>query len=281
MTKVINGKKIADKTHAASKTRLLALKEKGLTPKLVVILVGEDKPSATYVKKKAQAAEKIGLDFELVKLPEYINKEDIISKIDEIQRDKNLSGLIVQLPLPEPLYTPEVLNTVKPEFDVDCLTDQNIKKLESGNLSLLPPTPGAVISILEDLKIDLNNKKVAIFGRGALVGKPLATIMRNLGAAVTVIHSKTEGVVEKSISSDVVVSAVGKKNLIRGDMVKEGAIVIDTGVDFDENGKMCGDVNMKEVSQKAAYLTPTPGGVGPITVARLLFNTVLLAEKKW
>ncbi len=275
---VIDGKAIADKILEKTTLKAKELKQKGITPRLEVILVGDDKPSATYVRRKGLAAEKVGIDFKLNELPGDITQEDLIKKIGDIQSNKALSGLIVQLPLPEHLYTLEVLNAIHPDVDVDCLTNINLGKLVMKTNTIVPPTPGAVLTILNDLKVDLSGKNVTIIGMGALVGKPLAIMMVNEGASVTTCNSRTKDTKEKCLQADVIVTGVGKKDLLRGDMVKPGAIVIDTGVCFEDE-KMYGDIHFEEVKEVASYVTPTPGGVGPITVARLLWNTVLCAEK--
>lgn len=275
---LIDGKKISQEILKQLEKKVLKLKSKGIIPKLAVILVGDNKPSQTYVRKKGETAKMIGIDFELHQLPSKISKKRIIERITEIQKDKNLSGLIVQLPLPEPLYTDDVLNAILPKYDVDCLTHTNMGKLVMGNNELLPPTPGAVMAILENLEINVLGKNVTILGTGALVGKPLAIMMMNLGASVTTCNSSTTNIKEKCLQADIIVSAVGRKDLVRGDMIKKGSIVIDSGVDF-VNNQMFGDVNFEEGMKKASHITPTPGGVGPITVARLLWNTILCAEK--
>ncbi len=278
MAILIDGKAIAAKIQAKVAEHVHKLKQKGVTPKLEVILVGDDKPSATYVRKKGEAAKKLGMEFHLEILPNTITTAELINHIETTQQTKNLSGLIVQLPLPEQLYTNEVLNAIRPEIDVDCLTNVNLGKLVMKTNYLVPPTPGAVITILHELNIPIAGKNITIIGMGALVGKPLAIMMVNEGASITTINSRTRDTKEKCLMADIIVTGVGKKDILQGDMVKEGAIVIDTGVDF-VNGKMYGDVNVTEVSEKASYVTPTPGGVGPITVARLLWNTILCAEK--
>lgn len=275
---LINGKQIAEKVNQRTAELVAILKKKNIIPKLAVILVGEDKPSQTYVRKKGESAKKTGFDFTLYELPKNIKQDELIKKIKKIQQDKKLTGLIVQLPLPEHLYATEVLNAIKPEIDVDCLTDVNLGKLVMKTNYIVPPTPGAVMSILHDLNVDLIGKNITIIGAGALVGKPLAIMMMNERASVTTCNSKTKDTKEKCLQADIIVTGVGKKDLLRGDMVKKDAIVIDTGVDF-ESGKMYGDVNVEEVLKKASFVTPTPGGVGPITVARLLLNTAICAEK--
>ncbi len=276
---LIDGKAVAEKVNLKTIEIVKKLKRKNITPRLEVILVGEDKPSQTYTRKKGEAAIKLGMDFKLHVMPTKTSMKVLIAKIKKIQSNKKLSGLIVQLPLPEHLYVPDVLNTIKPENDVDCLTDANIGKLVMRTNFLTPPTPAAAITILHDLNFSMSGKNVTIVGMGALVGKPLAIMMVNEGASVTTVNSRTRDTKKKCLEADVIVTGVGRKDVLRGDMVKKDAIVIDTGVCFVE-GKMYGDVNVAEVSKKAAFTTPTPGGVGPITVARLLYNTALCAEKK-
>lgn len=278
MAQLIDGKAIAEKINQQTVAKIRDLKAKGVTPKLEVILVGDDKASEMYDRMKGKAAEKVGMDFALHMLPKTISEDILIEKIQSIQTDKNLSGLIIQLPLPEHLYTSRVLNTINPAIDVDFLTDINLGKLMMKTNYLIPPTPGAVVTILQELNVNVSGKNVTIIGMGALVGKPLAIMLVNAGASVTTCNSRTKNTKEKCLTADIVVTGVGKKDLLRGDMVAAGAIVIDTGIDF-ENGKVYGDVNVPEVSAKAAYVTPTPGGVGPITVARLLLNTALCAER--
>ena len=204
---------------------------------------------------------------------------ELVQEVDRIQREEKLSGLIVQLPLPEPLYTSEVLNAIPSHIDVDCLTNTNLGRLIMNTATIVPPTPGAVMSILHHLNVDLVGKNVTVVGVGALVGKPLSIMFMNARASVTTCNSATKDMKKKCLTADIIVTGVGKKDLLRGSMVKKGAIVIDTGIAYDE-GKMHGDVSMKEVEKKARFVTPTPGGVGPLTVAHLLYNTVLCAEKQ-
>ena len=278
MGQLIDGKAIAKKIRTSIAQEVKKLKKKNIKPKLGVILVGKDKPSQTYVNKKQQAAETIGIGFVLKNFPSTISKNKLISEIKQLQKKEKLSGLIIQLPLPEKLYTSEVINAVDPSIDVDCLTDTNIGKLVMHTNYIFPPTPFAVITILKELNFNLVGKNITIVGMGALVGKPLAIILSNAGASVTTCNSRTRDTKEKCLMADIIVTGVGKKDLLRANMVKTGAIVIDTGIVF-ENGKMYGDANQEEVLPKANYFTPTPGGVGPITVALLLQNTVLCAKQ--
>lgn len=276
---IINGKAIAEKIHTQTAAKVTALKARGITPLLGVILVGSDPASVMYDKMKGAAAQKVGIEFILHQLPETISKTDLITEIKKLQTDHQLSGLIIQLPLPEHLYVPEVLDAIDPAIDVDFLTNTNMGKLIMNTADLLPPTPGAVITVLDEIGTDLKGKNVTIIGMGSLVGKPLAIMMTNAGASITTIDVNTRNVQAKCLGADIIVTGVGKKDLVRGDMVSPGTIVIDVGVSFT-NQKVYGDVNREEVEAQASHLTPTPGGIGPITVARLLWNTACSAEKK-
>ena len=278
MGKLIDGTAIANNIREQLALEVKKLNKKGITPKLGVVLVGNHRPSETYVMKKQQAAQAAGIEFILKRFPASISAKKLVEEVKKIQTKEKLSGLIIQLPLPEKLYTPDVLNAVNPAIDVDCLTDSNIGKLVMRTNHIFPPTPYAVITILKELKIEIASKNITIVGMGALVGKPLAIILANEGATVTTCNSRTKDLKGKCFGADIIVTGVGKKDLLTGAMVKKGAIVIDTGIVF-ENGKMYGDVNREEVLQKATYLTPTPGGVGPITVALLLANTVACAQR--
>lgn len=279
MGQLIDGKKIAERLNEQTADRVAALKKQGITPKLAVVLVGDDLPSATYVRKKGQAAKKAGMDFALHAIPGSISTAELLLQLHDIQNDPTLSGIIVQLPLPDHIDTNTILNSIHPQLDVDCLTDINLGRLIMKTNTIVPPTPGAVMSILRDIdKKDLVGKNVVIIGAGPLVGKPLAVMMMNERASVTTCNSKTVDTKTKCLMADIIVTGVGKKDVLRGDMVRPGAVVIDTGVSFEDD-HMYGDVNVAEVIEQASWVTPTPGGVGPITVARLLQNTVILAEK--
>jgi len=275
---LIDGKQIAAKLEEETTKRVAELKKKNVTPKLAVILVGDNKPSKTYIRKKQEAAARVGINFELREYPETIEKNELINKIKNIQQNKELTGLIIQLPLPERLYIPEVLNAVNPKIDVDCLTDNNIGKLVMKTNKIEPPTPWAVIQAIKDTGTELAGKNITIIGAGALVGKPLSIMLLNEKATITVCNTHTKDLKKQCRGADIVISAVGKKNLLTADMIKKGAAVIDTGIIY-ENGKMFGDVDFQKVSKKAGYITPTPGGIGPITVSKLLLNTVICAEK--
>lgn len=276
---LIDGKKIADEIAVRTKKRASILIKNGLYPHLAVVIVGEDKPSRTYVRIKARVAFNSSIKFSLTELPYDTNKETIIESIKKIQSDEDITGLIVQLPLPRREWENEVINTIRPDIDADCLTDTNLGKLVAETNTIVPPTPGAVMDILASLNVSIAGKHVVIVGAGTLVGKPLSIMMMNKLATVVTCNVYTSNLKEFCKNADILISAVGKKNLITKTMVKKGAIVLDAGVDFD-NGEMFGDVDVQNVSRRASYVTPTPGGIGPLTVARLLENTVTLMESK-
>jgi methylenetetrahydrofolate dehydrogenase (NADP+) / methenyltetrahydrofolate cyclohydrolase len=277
MKGLLRGQPIASTILKDAETRMSALRAQGKPVKLVVILVGDDAPSRTYVEKKGEMAQKIGIDFTLIHLPTDSSTDDVIAKVDSVQSDPLLSGIIVQLPLPKHIDTVRVLESIDPLRDVDCLTETNLGKIVNKTHYLLPPTPSGVFSFLESLNVDVTGKNVTILGAGPLVGKPLAIMMMNARASITVCNSATKDTRDKCLSADIIVTGIGKKHILTADMVREDAIVIDTGVNF-EDGKMYGDVDYRNISEKA-LVTPTPGGSGPLTVAHLIMNTVVVAER--
>lgn len=276
---IIDGKKIAQKIEAQVKKEVAKLKKKNITPKLAIIFASDDKASKTYIKRKKEACERVGIDFELFQFSKNISETKLIENIKKIQTDKKVSGLVIQLPLVKKLNTPKILNSVNPDIDVDCLSDHHLGNIVMKTDYILPPTPEAVLVILKELKINLKEKNIVIVGAGSLVGKPLSIILLNKQATITVCNEYTQNLKKKTLEADILISAVGKRNLITTDMVKKDAIVIDTGICF-ENKKMYGDVDFEKVNKKASYITPTPGGVGPITVSLLLKNTLTCCKKK-
>lgn len=278
MAHIIDGKELAKKIHSETEALVSDLKQKGVTVKLGVILVGDNAASELYVKKKGQAAEKVGMEFELLRFPASITQQELETEIKKIQQDSSLSGLIIQLPVPENFY-PSILDVLDPRVDVDCLTHTNLGKLVMNTHTIMPPTSGAVMSILRDIGIQLKGKKVVVVGAGVLVGKPLSILLMNEEATVITCNAYTKNISQYTHDADIIISGVGKKHIITADLVPEGAIVIDAGVDFI-NHEMFGDVDFESVKEKASHITPTPGGVGPLTVAHLLWNTAVLAKQK-
>lgn len=277
---LIDGKSIAKTIEHSVNARVQTLANAGHSVTLAVILVGSDVPSHSYVRQKERAAKRVGIVFRKYLFPETISQAELLSEIHRIQQTDQPSGMIVQLPLPAHINTTTIVNAIDVTRDVDCLSTACTTLLERGEAPILPPTPGAMLAILDSLHTDVQQQTVTIFGAGMLVGKPLAILMKQRQGIVHVVTEATENKKELAQQADIIFSGVGKKGLITGDMVKPGAIVIDAGVDYDEHGTMYGDVDMETVLPVAAYVTPTPGGVGPITVAQLLLNTVICEEKK-
>lgn len=275
---IIDGNKIARDIEGNIKNRVKRLKQKNTNPKLGVIYIGKDRPSENYINQKKQKAQELGIEFELFDYQADIGKEKIRQDIKQTQKEIDLYGLIIQLPIPERLY-PDLLDEIKPKFDVDSLTNNNLGRLIKGTTIYQPPTAGAIVEILNRTDTNLKGKNVTVVGTGLLVGKPLANLLIEKETTLTTCNKYTDNLTQKCQQADIIISAVGKKHLIGEDMIKNDAIVIDTGIDY-ENGNMYGDVNFELAKQKASYITPTPGGVGPITVVKLLENVIKSAERQ-
>jgi len=273
----IDGEEIAKQLLKKTKRTVSLLKKRGITPRLVVVLVGDNKPSQTYVLKKQKAGESIGIIVDVYTFKKDIEEKTLIKELKSIQK-KELHGMIIQLPLPKHLHTGRVLNTIDPSVDVDYLTYENLGKLLRNDQDMIPPTPGAILHILETLNVDVVGKNITLVGTGNLVGKPLSLLLMNRSASILTCNKQTKNLKKKCKQADIIITAVGKKDLIKKDMVKKGVIIIDAGVSFTQK-KMHGDVDIKKVAKRASFITPTPGGVGPITVAKLIENTVIVAGK--
>lgn len=278
MNNLINGTALAESILRTTAATVKKLHKRGLIPHLGIVLIGNNPASLVYVAKKKAAAERLGIRFSLYEFPATIALNKLLARMRSIQARQRLSGLIVQLPLPVHLPLPIILNAVKPNLDVDCLTNTLVGQLAMGTAPIEPPTAGAVMTIIRHLGIELPSTEVCLVGTGALVGKPLALMLMNARASITTINSATKNPTKKMKLADIIVSGVGRAKLVKGSMVKNGAIIIDAGIAFDEQGKVVGDVDLKSVARKARFVTPTPGGVGPLTVAILLKNTVTLCE---
>lgn len=276
---ILNGTQVAfDTKEAIRKDVEENLIKKGLpAPKLVVIMVGNNPASKVYVGGKVKACSQVGFTSEVFNLPEDAKEEELSNLIEQLNKDESVNGILLQLPLPKHLDEDKMVNLICPEKDVDGLTKINLGKLMSKDpTGLFGCTPSGIIKILQDYNIEIKGKDVVIVNRSLLVGKPLAMLFLNENATVTICHSKTKDMDEKLKQADIVVIAVGKKDFLKENMVKEGAIVIDVGINRDEKtNKICGDVDFENVSKKASYITPVPGGVGPMTIAILLRNTYI------
>ncbi len=276
MTTILDGKKLRDKIIENLKTKVDKFDKK---PTLVVILVGENPASKIYVNNKKKMAEKIGINSEVINYPANITEEELLNKIEELNNDKNVTAILVQLPLPNHISKDNVMNKITPSKDVDGFTPYNFGKLFSGEIpTVYPCTPKGILLLLDEYNIDLEGKHVVIVGRSNIVGRPLSQMMLNRNATVTVCHSHTKNLSQITKTADVLVSAVGK-NIIEGEMLKTNCVIVDVGIFKDENGKTRGDVNFESASKIASFISPVPGGVGPMTIASLMLNTVELFEK--
>lgn len=276
---IVDGHLIAQSIYQRLQRRIPRLKRRGIVPKLGVVLVGNHKPSLTYIRKKGEAASVVGVDFELTHLPATISTPQLLAELAQLQQPRRgLTGLIVQLPLPPRIHTGKILEAVAPGLDVDCLTQTNLGKLITGSYWIEPPTPGAIVSILQYHHVPLVGANVVIIGAGALVGRPLANMLIHEQATVTILNSSTRRPQDLTKLADIIISGVGRHGILTGRMIKRGAVVIDAGVSF-QGKKMYGDIDFPSVARRARLVTPTPGGVGPLTVAKLIENTVKCADK--
>lgn len=271
MFEILDGKKIANKIRGELAKKV---KENELKPNLAVILCGNNEASKIYVNIKSRYCKEVGIDFQEYYLSEDVSEKELLELIEKLNNDKNINGILVQYPVPKQIDLQKVANKILPEKDVDGFNPYNIGLLNIGNPNFIPCTPYGIMKLFEEYNIDLVGKKVVIIGRSNVVGKPMAECLLNAGSTVTVCHTKTKDLKAELLNADIIISSAGKRNLVTADMVKDGAIVIDVGTNRDENGKICGDVDYENVKNKASYITPNPGGVGPMTVAMLLNNVV-------
>lgn len=277
---IINGKEIGQEIRNSVAERVARLKEQGLTPGLAVVLVGDNQASATYVRNKQKSCEAIGMFSELIKLAEETTQEELLAQIELLNNREDIHGILVQLPLPKHIDEDTVIATIAVEKDVDGFSPVSVGKMMLGQETFLPCTPFGVMKLLEYSGIDIAGKHAVIVGRSHIVGKPMGQLLLQKDATVTYTHSKTPDLPSFTKQADLLIAAVGRANFITKEHVKEGAVVIDVGINRDENNKLCGDVNYSEVDGIASHITPVPGGVGPMTITMLLFNTVQAAENK-
>lgn len=278
VAKILDGKQIAKDYRQGLQDQVEALKEKGFTPKLSVILVGNDGASQSYVRSKKKAAEKISMISEIVHLEETATEEEVLNELNRLNNDDSVSGILVQVPLPKQVSEQKILEAINPEKDVDGFHPINIGKLYIDEQTFVPCTPLGIMEILKHADIDLEGKNAVVIGRSHIVGQPVSKLLLQKNASVTILHSRSKDMASYLKDADVIVSAVGKPGLVTKDVVKEGAVIIDVGNTPDENGKLKGDVDYDAVKEIAGAITPVPGGVGPLTITMVLNNT-LLAEK--
>ncbi len=278
VAKILDGKQIAKDYRQGLQNQVEALKEKGFTPKLSVILVGNDGASQSYVRSKKKAAEKIGMISEIVHLEETATEEEVLNELNRLNNDDSVSGILVQVPLPKQVSEQKILEAINPDKDVDGFHPINIGKLYIDEQTFVPCTPLGIMEILKHADIDLEGKNAVVIGRSHIVGQPVSKLLLQKNASVTILHSRSKDMASYLKDADVIVSAVGKPGLVTKDVVKEGAVIIDVGNTPDENGKLKGDVDYDAVKEIAGAITPVHGGVGPLTITMVLNNT-LLAEK--
>ncbi|NLY79269.1 MAG: bifunctional methylenetetrahydrofolate dehydrogenase/methenyltetrahydrofolate cyclohydrolase FolD [Lysinibacillus sp.] len=279
MAQIINGKEIGQKIRESIAERVENLKSKGVTPGLAVILVGENPASQTYVRNKHRSCEAIGIYSEVIKLPENTTEEELLEQIRTLNNRDDIHGILVQLPLPKHINEDKVIATISPDKDVDGFSPVSVGKMMLGQETFLPCTPFGVMKLLEYSGIEIAGKHAVVVGRSHIVGKPMGQLLLQKDATVTYTHSKTKDLPSITKQADILVAAVGRANFITKEHVKPGAVVIDVGINRDENNKLVGDVNFEEVEPISSHITPVPGGVGPMTITMLLYNTVQSAEK--
>ena len=277
--RLIDGNALAKEIRAQVAGRTLALKARGIVPKLAIIMVGDDPASAVYTRHKANDSTETGLDATLERFPATLPEAGLLARIEVLNRDRSVHGILVQLPLPRHIDSHTVIATISPLKDVDGFHVANAGALMVGQPGFWPCTPFGCMKMIESIGYELRGKNAVVIGRSNIVGKPMALMLLQQDATVTVCHSATTNLKALTLQADVVVAAVGKRNLLTADMVKPGAVVIDVGMNRDEAGRLCGDVDFAAVRQVAGWITPVPGGVGPMTRAMLLMNTLEAAER--
>lgn len=279
MAKIIDGKQIAKEVRAEIAAECAELKKKGIIPGLAVVIVGTDPASQVYVRNKKKACEEVGFRSEGFELPEETTEEELLALVKKLNEDVNIHGILVQLPLPEHLDDEVIIANIDPKKDVDAFHPSNVGKIMIGKYDFLPCTPAGVMVLLEKSGIDVSGKECVVVGRSNIVGKPQAMLLLHANGTVTICHSRTKDLAEVTRRADILVVAIGKADFITGDMVKDGAVVIDVGMNRKADGKLTGDVDFATVEPKASYITPVPGGVGPMTITMLLRNTLTSAKK--
>lgn len=280
MYKLIDGKEVSDYIKLKVKQEVAALTEKGITTTLAVIIVGDDPASRVYVNNKKRACAVTGIISREYALSADTTQEELLSLIRELNEDKQVNGILCQLPVPKHIDEKKVIDAISPEKDVDVFSEINVGKMWVGDYDVASCTPKGVIELLDYYNIPLEGKNCVIIGRSNIVGKPMASLLLERNATVTICHSRTADLSFFTRNADVIVAAVGRKGFVTADMVKDGAIVVDVGINKDENGKLCGDVDFEGVKGKCSYITPVPGGCGPMTIAVLMKNTLAVTKKQ-
>lgn len=279
MSTIIDGKELAKKIRLDLKKEVEKLNKENIFPKLAVIMVGNDKASQVYVKNKSKACDEIGIEYEEYLLPEETKQEELLNLIETLNRNEKIHGILLQSPIPKHLNIEKAFQTINPEKDVDGFNPLNVGKLALGHDTFISCTPHGIIKMLEEYNIKIEGANVVIIGRSNIVGKPLAQCMLAKHATITICHSKTKNIEEITKNADIIIAALGKPKFLKQDMVKQGAVVIDVGINRTEQGKLIGDTDYENLKDKVSYITPVPGGVGPMTIAMLMYNVVKAAKK--
>ena len=279
VAELIDGKELAKKVRQEVKDKVDALKANGINPKLAVIMVGDDPGSTVYVRNKSKACEKAGIEFEEYLYDENLSEEELLNVIDKLNNDDSVHGILLQSPVSKGIDINKAFSRISPNKDVDGFNPVNVGNLCIGKDTFISCTPCGIVKMLEAYNIETEGKNAVILGRSNIVGKPMIQCMLNKNSTVTVCHSKTKNIGDVIRSADILISAIGKPRFVKADMVKDGCVVIDVGINRLEDGTICGDVDFENVKNKASYITPVPGGVGPMTIAMLLNNVVKAAEK--
>lgn len=278
MAEIIDGKELAKKVRKELKKDVEALKAKGINPKLAVIMVGNDPGSTVYVRNKSKACEKVGIEFEEFLFDEKTEEAELLDLIDKLNADDSIHGILLQCPVPKHIDVNKAFRRISPNKDVDGFNPINVGNLTIGEDAFISCTPYGVVKMFEEYNIETEGKRAVILGRSNIVGKPMIQCMLNKNSTVTVCHSRTQNIGEIIKEADIVIAAIGKPNFVKADMVKDGAVVIDVGINRLEDGTITGDVDYENVAPKASFITPVPGGVGPMTIAMLLNNVVKAAK---
>ncbi|EAF0642432.1 bifunctional methylenetetrahydrofolate dehydrogenase/methenyltetrahydrofolate cyclohydrolase FolD [Listeria monocytogenes] len=281
MGEIIDGKKLAKEIQEKVTREVAELVKEGKQPGLAVVLVGDNQASRTYVRNKQKRTEEVGMKSVLIELPENVTEEKLLSVVEELNEDKTIHGILVQLPLPEHISEEKVIDTISFDKDVDGFHPVNVGNLFIGKDSFVPCTPAGIIELIKSTGTQIEGKRAVVIGRSNIVGKPVAQLLLNENATVTIAHSRTKDLPQVAKEADILVVATGLAKFVKKDYIKPGAIVIDVGMDRDENNKLCGDVDFDDVVQEAGFITPVPGGVGPMTITMLLANTLKAAKRIW
>ncbi|HAA4215071.1 TPA: bifunctional methylenetetrahydrofolate dehydrogenase/methenyltetrahydrofolate cyclohydrolase FolD [Listeria monocytogenes] len=281
MGEIIDGKKLAKEIQEKVTREVAELVKEGKKPGLAVVLVGDNQASRTYVRNKQKRTEEAGMKSVLIELPENVTEEKLLSVVEELNEDKTIHGILVQLPLPEHISEEKVIDTISYDKDVDGFHPVNVGNLFIGKDSFVPCTPAGIIELIKSTGTQIEGKRAVVIGRSNIVGKPVAQLLLNENATVTIAHSRTKDLPQVAKEADILVVATGLAKFVKKNYIKPGAIVIDVGMDRDENNKLCGDVDFDDVVEEAGFITPVPGGVGPMTITMLLANTLKAAKRIW